>query len=161
MNDPADADEEFVPDIGVLLGLDFGTRRIGVALSDENQTIALPLETRERQSRDLDEAWLIRLARDYAARGVVVGLPVHMSGDEGDKAREARKFGCWVREVTGLPVVWWDERFSSAAADVVMSQMSLSSKKQKQRRDQLAAQVILQAFLDAEDRSQTPPAIDS
>ena len=112
-------------------------------------------------SEKLDAEWLRVLASGYGARGLVIGLPVHMSGDEGGKAAEARAFGRWARAVTALPVVWWDERFSSSAADVLLNQSEATKKRRNSRRDQLAAQVILQSFLDADDRSAAPTAVDS
>lgn len=161
--EPSSAEDhsDRVPEIGVLLGIDYGTKRIGVAMSNEEQTMALPLENYARRTLALDAEWLRQLASGYGARGLVVGLPVHMSGDEGGKALEAREFGRWAAEVTSLPVTWWDERYSSATADVWLSQQSqLTKKKRTSRRDQLAAQVILQAFVDATDRTAPPPAFD-
>jgi len=147
-----------VPDSGVLLGIDYGERRIGVAISNEEQTISMPLENYTRQTPERDAEWLKQLAGGYGARGLVVGLPVHMSGQEGEKARQARQFGLWAHEATLLPVSWWDERYSSAAADVYLSQQELTGKKRKARRDQLAAQIFLQSFLDSDDRTASPVA---
>jgi putative holliday junction resolvase len=146
-----------VPTAGALFGIDFGTRRIGVAISNPEQTMSLPLENYTLRKPDLDAAWLKQLARGYGVRGLVIGLPVHMSGDEGGKARQAREFGVWAAEATGLPVTWWDERYSSSVADMRMDQSGVSKKRRQGRRDQLAAQVILQSFLDADDRT-APPA---
>ena len=145
-----------VPDEGALLGIDFGTKRIGVAISNPEQTMACPLENYTLQSPELDAEWLRQLARGYGARGLVIGLPVHMSGDEGGKAKEARAFGEWAAKATSLPVTWWDERYSSAVADMHLDQAGHSKKRRKSRRDQLAAQVILQSFLDADDRNAGP-----
>ena len=145
-----------VPTQGTLLGLDYGTKRIGVAVSTQEQNIASPLENYTRRNEREDGEFLSRIARDYRAVGVVVGLPVHMSGDEGTKAREARAFGQWVALAIKLPVVFWDERFSSAMAQLYLQHAEISHKKQQQRLDKVAAQVMLQSFLDAEDR-QLPP----
>ncbi len=147
-----------VPQFGALLGIDYGTRRIGVAISNEEQTISLPLENYTRRTEKLDADWLRQLAIGYGARGIVVGLPVHMSGDEGGKAREARTFGEWARKVTSLPVTWWDERYSSATADLYLDQQEATKKKRKAQRDKLAAQVFLQSFLDSDDRDAVPVA---
>ena len=97
-----------------------------------------------------------RLATEYEAVGLIVGLPVHMSGDEGTKAREARVFGEWAGRACGLPVVYWDERYSSAMAELYLQQAEVSPKKQKQRLDKVAAQVMLQTFLDSDDRTRAP-----
>lgn len=146
------------PDFGAILGIDYGTRRIGVAISNEEQTISLPLENYTRRTEKLDAEWLRQLAIGYGVCGIVVGLPVHMSGDEGGKAREARTFGEWTRKVTSLPVTWWDERYSSATADLYLDQQEASKKKRKAQRDKLAAQVFLQSFLDSDDREAAPVA---
>lgn len=145
-----------VPARGTLLGLDYGTKRVGVAVSTPEQSIASPLENYTRRNEAEDAAFLQRLAAEYQAVGLVVGLPVHMSGDEGGKAREARAFGEWAAQVCGLPVVFWDERYSSATAELYLQQAEFSRKKQKQRLDKVAAQVMLQAFLDSDDRQRAP-----
>jgi putative Holliday junction resolvase len=145
-----------IPTEGALFGIDFGTKRIGVAISNPEQTISMPLENYTLRKPDLDGAWLRQLARGYGVRGLVIGLPVHMSGDEGGKAKQAREFGQWVAEATSLPVAWWDERYSSSVADMRMDQAGVSKKRRKNHRDQLAAQVILQSFLDADDRKALP-----
>lgn len=145
-----------LPTRGTLLGLDYGTKRIGVAVSTPEQSIASPLENYTRRNEFEDAAFLKKLATEYQAVGLVVGLPVHMSGDEGAKAREARAFGEWAARACGLPVVFWDERYSSATAELYLQQAEFSRKKQKQRLDKVAAQVMLQAFLDSDDRAATP-----
>lgn len=145
-----------IPTEGALFGIDFGTRRIGVAICNPEQTMSMPLENYTLRKPDLDAVWLRQLARGYGVRGLVIGLPVHMSGDEGGKAKQTREFGQWAANATELPVTWWDERYSSSVADLRMDQSGVSKKRRKGKRDQLAAQVILQSFLDAEDRSAAP-----
>ncbi len=141
------------------MGLDFGTKRIGIAISTPEQTISSPLESYTCRSPEQDGPHLIALVEQYRVVGLVVGLPVHMSGEEGGKAREARDFGSWAGELTGLPVRFWDERFTSLMADQILQQGNLSKKKRKARRDKLAAQMILQSFLDSQDRDQQPQAL--
>jgi len=148
-----------LPTKGRLLGLDYGTKRIGIAVSTVEQNIASPLETYARRDSEADAGHLKALAAEYSSVGLVVGLPVHMSGDEGQKANEAREFGRWVGDVTGLPVAYWDERYTSALAEVHLMGAELSKKKRKARIDKLAAQFILQAYLDAEDRRRRPGPI--
>jgi putative Holliday junction resolvase len=80
---------------------------------------------------------------------MVIGLPIHLSGDESEKSREARKFANWLSEVTGLPFDFQDERFSSFQATQLMSAAALSKRKQKDRIDKLAAQILLQTFLES------------
>ena len=153
-----DSADDF-PRPGRLLGIDYGTKRVGIAVSSPDQLYSSPLENFTRRSPPHDAAHLLQLAEEYEVAGLVVGLPVHMSGDEGGKAREARAYGQWLNEVTGLPVRYWDERFTSAAAEVHLLAAQLSKKKRKARMDMLAAQILLQSFLDAEDRQRKPPAM--
>ncbi len=147
------------PTQGVLLGLDFGTKRIGVAVSTPEQTIACPLENYTRQRKQHDGRHLTRLAEEYQAVGLVVGLPVHMSGEESQKSAEARAFGNWLSEVTGLPVCFWDERFTTATAELYLHQVEFTKKQRQARLDKLAAQVMLQAFLNSEDRNAKPQPV--
>ncbi|MGH7128884.1 MAG: Holliday junction resolvase RuvX, partial [Planctomycetaceae bacterium] len=119
------------PTTGRLLGLDYGTRRMGIAVSDAEQTLAGPLDNYDRRGDEQDARHLRRIVSEYRIAGVVVGLPVHMSGDEGGQARGARAFGRWVVETTGLPVCFWDERFTSALAEEHLLAAELSKKKRK------------------------------
>ena len=150
-----------LPAFGRLLGLDYGTRRLGIAVSDADQRIASPLDNHDRCTEELDAARLVELAREYRVVGLVVGLPVHMSGDEGQKAAESRDFGSWASRMTGLPVVYEDERYTSALAQQYLRQANLSRRKRKARLDKVAAQLILQAFLDRgpRDAGHRPGAI--
>jgi len=132
-----------------LLGVDFGTVRIGLAVSDPDRILASPLATYERRGRDQDAAYFRRLVEDEAVGRVVVGLPVHTSGREGQKAAEAREFGRWLADVTGLPVVFWDERFTTVEAESALWDAGLTHKRRRQRRDRVAAQIMLQAYIEA------------
>jgi putative Holliday junction resolvase len=152
----ADSD---VPSRGRLLGLDYGTKRVGLALSNIEQTIATPLETYLRRDERQDERYLLQKVQEYSVSGLVVGLPVHMSGDEGEKAREARAFGQWVATVTKLPISYTDERYTSALADEHLRNAQVSPKKRKLLRDMLAAQILLQGFLENSRRGEAPEAL--
>jgi putative Holliday junction resolvase len=147
------------PAMGRLLGLDFGTKRVGLAVSNEEQTIASPLANYTRRGKPQDARYLNVVVEQYSIKGVIVGLPVHMSGAEGGKAREARDFGAWVSETTGRPVRFWDERFTSLQADEYLLAAELTKKQRKARRDKLAAQVMLKSYLDATDKEQSPPPL--
>jgi putative Holliday junction resolvase len=81
--------------------------------------------------------------------GIVVGLPVHGSGQEGQKAREARQFGAWLRAITHLPVTYWDERFTTLEAERHLLDAGLTKKRRQARLDKVAAQILLQSYLDA------------
>ena len=127
-----------------LVGIDYGQKRIGVAVSDLGRMIATPLSI----VSSLDE--LDRVIGDRKIGGFVVWLPVQMNGQEGPQAQLTRT---WVKKLEkkyNLPVFFWDERLTSAAADrFLIGQMDASRNKQKRLRDQIAASLILQSFLDA------------
>jgi putative Holliday junction resolvase len=142
---------------GKLLGVDYGSVRIGLAVSDPDRKIAFPLTTYTRRSKDADAAWFREIVASESVSGLVVGLPVHTSGDEGQKAVEARAFGAWLAEVTGLTVVYYDERFTTVLAESALWEAGLTHKKRKARRDRVAAQMLLQAYLDAGCPSEEAP----
>jgi putative Holliday junction resolvase len=147
------------PTTGALLGIDYGSKRVGVAVSTPNQTIASALEIIHRSQPAQDAKALCKICNEFRIVGLVVGLPVHMSGSEGGKAAEARRFGEWCAETAGLPVVYWDERFTSAMAENHLRNSAVPAKRRKQHLDKLAAQFMLQSFLDAEDRQAPPSAL--
>jgi len=131
------------------LGLDFGLRRVGGAISDPGRVIASPLEVYERRNDDLDARHYRTITREHEVERIVVGLPVHTSGREGQLARLARQWGSWLAATTRLPVAYADERYTSVEADNLMIQSGLKRQKRKQLRDKLAAQILLQGYLDA------------
>jgi putative Holliday junction resolvase len=134
---------------GVLLGVDFGAVRVGLAVSDPDRIIASPLETVTRRSDEQDAAHYRRVATECRAVGFIVGLPLHADGRESAKSLEARAFGAWLSGVTGLPVVFWDERFTTSLAEDALLEARLTHRKRKDRRDRVAAQMILQNYIDA------------
>jgi len=138
-----------VPQSGVLLGIDYGTRRVGVAVSDRDQRFSSPLHNHERHGLQVDERFFRKVVEEYRPVGLVVGLPIHLSGDESEKSREARKFATWLGTITGLPYTFQDERFTSFQAEKLLLAAELSKKKRKERMDKLSAQILLQTFLDA------------
>ena len=131
-----------------LLGVDFGTVRVGLAVSDEGRMIAAPLDIRERKNPVADGNYFKDVATRENVAAIVLGLPVHTNGREGMKAKESREYGKWLTEVTGLPVMFADERFSTAFAESALWQAGLTHKKRKAKRDAVAAQIMLQGFLD-------------
>jgi putative Holliday junction resolvase len=132
-----------------LLGVDYGSVRIGLAVSDPERRLASPLAVYERHSRERDAEYFRALADAEEIGALVVGLPVHLDGREGAKAAEARAFGVWLAETTGLTVTFCDERFSTVEAESALWQAGLTHKKRKERRDRVAAQILLQAYVDA------------
>ncbi|MEM6329993.1 MAG: Holliday junction resolvase RuvX [Planctomycetota bacterium] len=157
--DPTPAADEEQPRAlrGRVAGIDYGTVRIGVALGDLEVSMASPYETYERRSKDADAAYFTSLAEQERLVRWVVGLPVHLSGDESQKSYEARQFGAWLTELTGLPVDFYDERFTSAYADSLLQTANLTREQRKARIDQVAAQIMLTAYLESGARGQTNP----
>jgi putative Holliday junction resolvase len=134
---------------GRVAGIDYGTLRIGVAVTDSRRTLASPLANYSRSGVEADALFFQRLVQEEQLVLFVVGLPVHLAGHESAKSTEARKFAEWLHESTGVPVVFSDERFTSSEADALLSQAELTGKKRKQRRDMLAAQIMLAGWLEA------------
>ncbi|MDO4569908.1 MAG: Holliday junction resolvase RuvX [Planctomycetia bacterium] len=141
---------------GRVVGIDYGTVRIGVAISDSEQKIASPYEIYTRKNPRLDEQYFRNLAQQERVAFFVVGLPLHPSGDESEKSKEARDFAKWLTEKTGVETILFDERFSSKMADELMREAHFTSKQKKARRDKLAAYVILASWLES-DRSKSTP----
>ena len=132
-----------------LLGVDFGSVRVGLAVTDPERKFAFPLTTYRRRTRDEDDAFFRELIEREEVGGLVVGLPIHTDGREGPKAAEARAFGRWLAETTGLPVAFFDERFTTAQAESALWSAGLTHARRKERRDRVAAQILLQTYLDA------------
>ncbi len=142
-----------LPAVGRIAGIDFGTVRIGVAISDPGQAIASPLETYHRRSMELDARYFQDLVQSERVVGFVVGLPVHMSGDASQKSREAVEFGKWLQDHTEIPVDWIDERYTTSMARELLSHSNLSGNKRKAQLDKLAAQILLAAYLESGPQS--------
>ena len=134
-----------------VLGLDVGSKTIGVALSDELGYAAHPVETLQRKGTAVDAERVRALVEDRGASAVVVGLPLELSGDVGPRAKRVRVLIDALRGVLGdvVPVHEWDERFSTAAVERVLIEGNVSRKKRKQVIDKQAAAYILQGWLDA------------
>jgi len=131
-----------------VLGIDVGTHRIGVAISDPEGTIAYSLEVIPRSGWRPVVARLRALAAQYGATRVVVGLPVRLDGTEGDAAREARAFAGRLRDALRLPVAMQDERLSTAEAERTMLAQGARRRTRRTRRDAVAAALFLQTYLD-------------
>lgn len=146
---------------GRVAGIDFGTVRIGIAISDPGRNIASPYENYTRRDRKQDALRFQRLVEEEAIRLFVVGLPVHLDGRESEKSQEARRFGQWLAEITGVPVQYFDERFTTHQAQEALLGAQMTKKRRKQRLDMLAAQIMLSAFLESRGgASETPAALD-
>lgn len=132
-----------------VMGLDVGERRIGVALSDPLGSFALPHTTVTVEGRKRDVLRLAAIARDHEVSALVVGLPLHMHGEEGEAAGKARRLGNALGAALGLEVTYWDERLTTVQAERTLIDGGMRRRDRKGVIDQVAAVLILQAYLDS------------
>ncbi|WP_373504532.1 Holliday junction resolvase RuvX [Aestuariivirga sp.] len=138
-----------VPSDRRLLGLDLGTKTIGVATSDRTRMIATPIETIARKKFTQDAERLLAIANAENIGIIVLGLPVNMDGSEGPRCQSTRAFARNFARLSPIPIVFWDERLSTAAVERMLIQADASRAKRDQVIDKLAAAWILQAALDS------------
>ncbi|GMV63824.1 MAG: putative pre-16S rRNA nuclease [Parvibaculum sp.] len=131
-----------------LMGVDLGTKTIGLALSDVSRSIASPLETIKRTKFTADAERLIALAKSHDAAALVVGLPLNMDGTEGPRCQSTRAFVRNLEKLTDLPVVFWDERMSTQAVTRTLLDADASRARRAELVDKMAASYILQGALD-------------
>ena len=143
-----DAFRDALPEGGRLLGLDVGTKTIGTALCDAGWSFASPALLIRRRKFTLDKADLVRLATDQHVRGWVIGLPLNLDGSESPRSQSSRAFARLCADL-GLPILLWDERWSTQAVTRVLIEQDVSRAKRAERVDNLAAAHILQGAIDA------------
>lgn len=138
-----------------ILGLDVGERRVGVAISDPTGTVVRPLQTLVSSSREKDLAAVAALVDEHDVGLVVVGQPLSLDGTEGPQARRIARYALALAEHLSVPVVSWDERFTTVAAKEILSRNRSRKKRQRARAkgqvDAIAAAVILQSYLDSQN----------
>ncbi|HTZ01039.1 MAG TPA: Holliday junction resolvase RuvX [Xanthobacteraceae bacterium] len=137
-----------LPERGALIGLDLGSKTIGVAVSDPERRIAAPVETIARQRFTSDAQRILALAQERRAIGFVLGLPINMDGTEGPRAQSTRAFARNFAGLTELPIALWDERLSTAAVERELIAADVSRARRKAVIDAHAATYILQGALD-------------
>jgi len=140
-----------------LLGLDVGTKTIGMALSDTRLVIATPFDTIRRTRFRDDLARIALEVKNHGVGGIVVGLPLALSGDEGPRVQGVRQFAKNLLAQLDLPLIFWDERFSTAAVERGMIEADITRKRRAQIVDRAAAAYILQGLLDRLARGAPPP----
>lgn len=131
-----------------VLGLDLGTKTIGLALSDVSRTVATPFDTIRRTKFIKDAEALLAVVREHGVAALIIGLPVNMDGSEGPRAQSTRAFVRSLTPLTDLPLVLWDERLSTAAAERALLDADASRKRRAEVIDKMAAAFILQGALD-------------
>lgn len=137
-----------LPPLRAIVGLDFGDKTIGVAVSDGMRGTATPLETIKRKKFTLDAAQLIEILTARDISGIVLGLPRNMDGTEGARCQKTRAFARNLSQLTDLPITFWDERLSTVAAERALLEADTSRKRRAQVIDHVAAGYILQGALD-------------
>lgn len=140
------------------LGVDYGTKRIGLALAESGGGVVSPLKMIDARGPAAENARaILKVADEYAADAVVIGLPLNMDGTEGPQAKLSRSLAAAIQEQSSLPVHLYDERLTSHAADRKLQDRELTRKQKKARHDSVAAQILLESFL----WTQTGPEISS
>jgi putative Holliday junction resolvase len=137
-----------LPERGALIGLDLGSKTIGVAASDPDRRVAAPVETIARAQFKRDAERILELAAERRAAGIVLGLPINMDGSEGPRAQSTRAFARNLAKLTALPIALWDERLSTAAVERALIAADASRAQRKAVIDAHAASYILQGALD-------------
>lgn len=135
-------------DVASLMGLDLGTKTIGVAISDRLQNVATPRETIKRKKFGIDADAIDWLIADNQIAGIVLGLPMNMDGSEGPRAQSTRAFARNLSVRIAVPIFFWDERLSTVAAERALLEADMSRKKRADVIDNVAASYILQGVLD-------------
>ncbi len=136
------------PPLGRLAGLDYGTKTIGVSISDTMQTISSGLETIKRTKFKNDAARLLEIIEEYEIKAIIIGLPLNMDGTEGPRVQSTKAFARNLAGITSLPLIFWDERMSTQAAERTLLEADSSRKRRKEVIDKMAATYILQGALD-------------
>jgi len=140
---------EFVGELMRVLGLDVGSKTIGVAVSDELGWTAQALEVIQRKGMSRDIERIKQVITEYQVGNIIIGLPKNMDGKEGEQAKKVREFLEILQTKVNLPIKTWDERFSTVMAEKTLLEGDLSRAKRKKIIDKVAAQVILQGYLDS------------
>jgi putative Holliday junction resolvase len=133
-----------------ILGIDYGTKRLGLSLSDEDEILASPLPVHVRTKLAEDLSFLAQLVRENKVGRIVLGLPLNMNGSQGEMAQTVQEFAKQVQQACNVPIVLFDERLTTSEAERVLIQADISRKKRKNLRDGLAAVLILQGYLDSQ-----------
>ena len=140
--------DELRASTGALMGLDPGTKTLGLAISDRTRLIATPLLTIAREKFTIDAKKLLALYAENQCSALIIGMPVNMDGSSGPRAQSVKDFAANLIKLEDLPVFFWDERMSTLAVTRSMLEADMSRKKRKEHVDKLAASYILQGVLD-------------
>jgi len=132
-----------------LLGIDYGDRKIGLAISDQLGITAQPLISYRRKTKKQDADYFKHVVSEYEIKEVIVGLPLRMDGSSGTRAEKTREFARWLEQTLNLPVHFWDERLTTKQANKILSQQKVAPKAKKDIEDQISAMIILSTYLES------------
>ena len=130
------------------MGIDYGDRKIGLAISDRLGITAQPLASYRRKSEKDDREYFKTLVAEYEISEIVVGLPLRMDGSSGTRAEKTREFACWLEQILGMPILFWDERLTTKQAIKILSQQNIAPRAKKDIEDQISAVIILSTYLE-------------
>lgn len=132
-----------------ILGIDYGDKNIGLAVSDQMMATAQPIKSYKLRNKDEDTRFFRNLASKFNITKIVIGLPLRMDGSEGSRVKKTKKFAGWLKKTLKIPIVYWDERLTTKQASQIMREGGLSHKKKKELVDQISAVIILSSYLDS------------
>jgi putative Holliday junction resolvase len=132
-----------------VLGIDYGDRKIGLAISDRLRLTAQPLASYRRKTEREDKEYFKTLVAEYGINEIIVGLPLRMDGSSGTRAEKTRGFACWLEKILDLPILFWDERLTTKQANKILSQQKIAPKAKKEIEDQISAVIILSTYLES------------
>ena len=135
-----------------ILGIDYGSKRIGLAVSDSTHTIAQSLRIINRTDLKDDIKQIMDTIKQQQVESVVIGLPVRMNGSQGEKTKEVANFIDKMKKTIKIPVIQWDERFTTVISEKMLVDADMSRKKRRKVIDKVAASVMLQSYLDCRDK---------
>ncbi len=132
-----------------VLGIDYGDKNIGLAVSDALRITAQGLGLYRRQGKKQDLTYFQGLVKEHEISRIVVGMPLRMDGTEGSRGEKTRRFAQWLEGSLGLPVIFWDERLTTREALRILRELEAGPKKRKAQKDQIAATLILAGYLES------------
>jgi putative Holliday junction resolvase len=140
-----------------ILGIDYGDRSIGLAISDKLFITAHAIGRYQVKNKKADALYFKDLVKKHQVSKIVIGLPLQMDGSEGTRVEKTREFARWLEKILGLPVLFWDERLTTRQAMQVLQQQKINGRKKKKLKDQVAATIILSNYLESERENSHVP----
>jgi putative Holliday junction resolvase len=140
-----------------ILGIDYGDRSIGLAISDKLFITAHAIGRYQVKNKKADALYFKHLVKQHQVSKIVIGLPLQMDGSEGTRVEKTKEFARWLEKILGLPALFWDERLTTKQAMQVLQQQKINGRKKKKLKDQVAATIILSNYLESERKNSNVP----